>query len=150
MIGVARWVSIAAHPFVMVGVMVGSAAARQNSAGEVVRSVLIVLAFTIVPLLVLMVRQVRAGAWQNVDASNTSERPILYVAGGLALIALLAYLALARPQSFLLRGAAGLHPKPASFPARFSKHSRERAQTGRGLPCLMRRGMKRWRRIKLR
>ena len=106
MIGVARWVSIVAHPFVMVGVMVGSAAARRNSAGEVVRSVLIVLAFTIVPLLVLMVRQVRAGAWQNVDASNTSERPILYVVGGLALIALLAYLALARPQSFMLRGAA--------------------------------------------
>jgi hypothetical protein len=103
---VARWVSIVAHPFVMVSVMVGSAAARRNSAGEVVRSVLTVLAFTIVPVLVLMVRQVRAGAWQNVDASNPSERPILYLVAGLAFIALLAYLALARPQSFLLNGAA--------------------------------------------
>jgi hypothetical protein len=90
----------------MMGVMVGSVAARRNSAGEVVRSVLLVLAFTIVPLVVLMVRQVRSGAWQNIDASNTSERPVLYVVGGLTLIALVAYLALVRPQSYMLRGAA--------------------------------------------
>jgi membrane-associated phospholipid phosphatase len=104
---VARWLSIIAHPFVMVGIMVGAAVASRHSAGEAIRSVLIVGAFTIVPLLVLMARQVRAGAWKNVDASNISERPFLYAIGGLASIALLVYLLLATPQSFLIRGSAG-------------------------------------------
>jgi membrane-associated phospholipid phosphatase len=98
--------SIIAHPFVMVAVMVGSAAAR-HSADDAIRAVLIVLAFTVVPLMVLMVRQVRTGAWENVDASNTRERPILYLVLGLALVALLGYLFLARSQSFFFRGAAG-------------------------------------------
>jgi membrane-associated phospholipid phosphatase len=102
----ARWLSIIAHPFVMVGVMVGAAVASRHSAGEAVRSVLIVTAFTIVPLLVLMARQVRAKAWKNVDASNMSERPILYAVGGLGSMALLVYLLLAQPQSYLVRGAA--------------------------------------------
>ena len=37
--------------------------------------------FTIVPLAVLMWRQVRRGKWQNADASNRAERPILYIVG---------------------------------------------------------------------
>jgi apolipoprotein N-acyltransferase len=69
--------------------------------------VVIVGAFTIIPLVVLMVRQVRAGAWKNVDASNISERPSLYAVGGLGSIALLVYLLLAQPTSFLIRGSAG-------------------------------------------
>jgi membrane-associated phospholipid phosphatase len=104
---VARWLSIVAHPFVMVGVMVGAVAARRNSPGEAVRSVLTVLVFTAVPLMALMVRQVRAGAWKNVDASNVAERPALYMVGGLALVALLVYSLFANPQSFMVRGAAG-------------------------------------------
>jgi membrane-associated phospholipid phosphatase len=104
---VARWLSIMAHPFVMVGVMVGAAVASHHSAGEAVRSVLIVAAFTIIPLLVLMVRQVCAGAWKNADASNVSERPSLYAVGGLGSIALLVFLLLAQPESFLIRGSAG-------------------------------------------
>ena len=60
--------------------------------------------FTIAPLAVLMWRQVRRGKWENADASNRAERPILYVVGGMALVALLAYLLLIGPQSFLVRG----------------------------------------------
>ena len=78
----ARWLSIVFHPFVMVGVMVGAAAAARQTAGEAVRSVGIVVLFTIVPLAVLMWRQVRRGQWENADASNRGERPILYVVGG--------------------------------------------------------------------
>jgi membrane-associated phospholipid phosphatase len=104
---VARWVSLIAHPFVMVGVTAGAAVAGRHSAGEAIRTVLIVGAFTIIPLLVLMVRQVRTGAWKNADASNMSERPILYTVGGLGSIALLVYLLLAQPQSFLIRGSLG-------------------------------------------
>jgi hypothetical protein len=102
----ARSISILFHPFVMVGVMVGVAAAARQAPGEAMRSVGVVALFTIVPLAVLMWRQVRGGQWENVDASNRAERPVLYVVGGLALVALLAYLLLIRPQSFLVRGVA--------------------------------------------
>lgn len=100
----ARWLSIVFHPFVMIGVMVGTAAAGRQTAGEAVRSVAIVALFTIVPLAVLMWRQVRRGSWENADASNRAERPVLYLVGGLAVVALLAYLLMFRPESFMVRG----------------------------------------------
>ena len=100
----ARALSIVFHPFVMVGVMVGAAAAARQTAGEAVRSVGAVVLFTIVPLAVLMWRQVRRGRWENADASNRAERPILYVVGGAGVVALLAYVVVIRQQSFMVRG----------------------------------------------
>jgi membrane-associated phospholipid phosphatase len=101
---IAQWISIIFHPFVMVGVMVGAAAAARQGAQGAVRAVAVTALFTVVPLAVLMWRQVRRGHWQNVDASNRAERPILYLVLGLALVALLAYLTLLRTQSFMVRG----------------------------------------------
>jgi len=101
---IARWLSIIFHPFVMVGVMVGAAAAARQGTAAAVRSVATVALFTIVPLAVLMWRQVRRGRWENADASNRAERPILYIVGGIALAALLAYLLIVRTQSFMVRG----------------------------------------------
>ena len=66
----ARWVSIASHPFVMIGLLVGVAAA-QRSAGAAA-SIGLVAGFTVLPLLVLMIRQVRHGAWEN--AGNWSSQ----------------------------------------------------------------------------
>jgi hypothetical protein len=100
----ARWLSIIFHPFVMVGVLAGTAAAARQTGAEAMTSVAIVLAFTVVPLLVLMIRQVRKGAWENVDASNTAERPVLYLVAGIGLAALIAYLVLGSPEAFMLRG----------------------------------------------
>lgn len=100
----ARWISIILHPFVMVGVMVGAAAAAREKPGAALRSVAVVALFTIVPLAALMWRQMRRGRWQNVDASNKAERPVLYLALGIALVALLAFLVLLRTQSFMVRG----------------------------------------------
>ena len=88
----------------MVGVMVGAAAAARQTAGAAVRSVGIVMLFTIVPLGVLMWRQVRRGRWKNVDASNRGERPILYIVGGAGVLALLVYVIVIRQQSFMVRG----------------------------------------------
>ena len=101
---IARWLSISFHPFVMVGVMVGTAAAARQTAGEALRTVAIVALFTIVPLMILMAGQVRRGAWTSVDASNRAERPLLYLVGGVALGALLTYELVLRPQSFMVRG----------------------------------------------
>lgn len=104
----ARWISVLAHPFVMVGCMVGVAASRLGPPGGAWRAVALVAAFTVAPVSLLMAWQVRRGAWQNVDASNVRERPLLFVVGGLALAALLGFLAWRNPQSFLLRGTAGV------------------------------------------
>ena len=101
---VARWLSIAFHPFVMVAVMVGVAAAERQTTGEAVRSVSTVALLTIVPLAVLMWRQVHRGRWENVDASNLAERPILFVVGGAGIAALLVYVLVIPQQSFMVRG----------------------------------------------
>lgn len=100
----ARWLSLVAHPFVMVGVMVGTATAARQTPQEALRSVAIVVLVTIMPILILMTRKVRSGAWENADASNRGERPILYLVGALGLVGLLAYLTVFRPQHFMLRG----------------------------------------------
>ena len=84
--------------------MVGTAAAARQTATEAATSVAIVVAFTVVPLMLLMVRQVRRGLWENVDASNRTDRPVLYVVSLIAVGTLLVYLALFQPQSFLIRG----------------------------------------------
>jgi len=104
---VARWLSIIFHPFVMVAVLVGAAASARQTAEEALRSVVTVVLFTVVPVAVLMWRQVRRGRWENADASNRAERPILYVIGGAGLAGLLAYLLLLHPQSAMVRGVLG-------------------------------------------
>ena len=82
----ARWISIVAHPFVMVAIMVAASALHSGTAEDALRSVALVGAVTLVPVAVLMIRQVRRGAWENVDASNRAERPILFaVSTGLTL-----------------------------------------------------------------
>jgi membrane-associated phospholipid phosphatase len=100
----ARWLSIIFHPFVMMGLMVGTVAAARQTAGEAFRTVAIVAAFTILPLMLLMVRQVRLGAWDNVDASNRAERPVLYLVGAVGISALLVVVLILRTQPFLIRG----------------------------------------------
>lgn len=101
---IARAISIVLHPFVMIAVLVGAAAAARQDVADATRAVAVVAMFTIVPLLILMMRQVKRGAWQNADASNRAERPILYAVGGLGLAALIVYLMTLRPESLLLRG----------------------------------------------
>jgi hypothetical protein len=102
---IARWLSIVFHPFVMVGVLVGTAAAARQTAAEVLQSVAIVALITIVPLVVLMVRRVRNGDWENADASGRAERPVLFLVAAAGLVALLTCLLVFRTQYFMLRGA---------------------------------------------
>jgi hypothetical protein len=106
MLAFARWVSIVLHPFVVVGLMVASVAAARGGRRGLLSSLGLVAAFVVVPLAILMIRQVRKGSWENVDASRPSERPVLFgvVLGGLAL--LVGFLAWRDPGSFFLRGTA--------------------------------------------
>ena len=100
---VARWVSIVAHPFVMTALLVAVAAAAQSSGSTAVPVLLVSLAI-IIPLAVLMVRQVRRGRWANHDASNANERPVLFLVSMAGLAAAVAWLLRYDPESFLLRG----------------------------------------------
>jgi hypothetical protein len=99
----ARWISILAHPFAMVALLVAVPATRQSS-GRAIQSVLLVAIAVIIPIAVLMFRQVRRGRWSNVDASNPSERPILFVVALAGLVAALGWLRLNAPHSFLVPG----------------------------------------------
>lgn len=100
---IARWVSILAHPFVMVALLVTVPATRHSSVGAV-KSAALVLIAVVVPIAVLMLRQVRSGQWSNVDASEPSERPILFLVSLAGLLAALAWFLLNDPQSFLVQG----------------------------------------------
>lgn len=87
----------------MVALLVAVPAMRHSS-GDAVQSVLLVAIAVIVPIAVLMFRQVRRGRWVNVDASNPSERPVLFVVALAGLVAALGWLFLNGPRSFLVRG----------------------------------------------
>ena len=100
---VARWVSMLAHPFVMVALLVAVPAMRQSS-GKPVQSVLVAALAVVVPMAVLMFLQVRRGRWSNVDASKPSERPVLFLVAVAGLVAALGWLLVNDPRSFLVRG----------------------------------------------
>lgn len=104
----ARWLSILGHPFVMVMAMVLGTALRFSTPREAVRAVALVALIALVPVALLMVRQVRSGSWANVDASNLAERPVLFIVGIGAVLALLATTLAMRPGSFLIRGTVGV------------------------------------------
>jgi len=99
----ARWISILAHPFVMVALLVAVPAMRRSS-GSGVRPVLVVVIAVVVPIAVLMFLQVRRGRWSNADASNPAERPALFTVALGGLVAALGWLLVEDPRSFLVRG----------------------------------------------
>lgn len=101
----ARWVSIIGHPFVMIALMVGAMTAHTGGVREIGANIALVCAVTCVPVAILIIRQVRRGAWANADASRLQERPSLYLTGISAVLALVLLLLVIRPGSLLLRGS---------------------------------------------
>ena len=87
----------------MTAVLVAVAAGRQSGASAV-HSVLLVALAVILPVAALMVRQVSRGQWENADASNATERPILFLVSMAGLAAALVWLLRYDPASFLIRG----------------------------------------------
>jgi hypothetical protein len=104
----ARWVSIVGHPFSTTLVLVGGVALHFGTTGEALRTLLLVALVVLLPVGVLMIRQVGRGSWRNVDASDRAERPLLFTVALAALAALLGVALLFRQESFLVRGAAGV------------------------------------------
>ena len=104
---IARWVSILGHPFVLTAVLVVGVALRLAGPREALRSLLLVGLIALLPLAILMRRQVRRGAWDHVDASHRAERPVLFAVGILSLAVLLVIALVVRPGDFLIRGSLG-------------------------------------------
>jgi len=92
----------------MAPLMVLGVALRIGLTGDAVRTALLVTGLALLPVAGLMFRQVRSGAWGNVDASDRRERPLLYSVGIGALAVLLVIQLTLRPGSFLVRGMLGV------------------------------------------
>ena len=107
-IALARWVSVVAHPFVTALVLAAAAESRRVGPAAAARTVGLVGALFVLPLVVLTARQVRRGAWSTVDASDPRERPVLFLVGAGGLLALLGYFARAHPGTPLVAGTAGV------------------------------------------
>jgi hypothetical protein len=89
----ARWISILGHPFVLIPLLVAAVTARWMPPERVALIVGIVLLVSVVPMLLLMSRRVRSGAWTNYDVSVREQRRGMFpmamaIAGGTTLVLL--------------------------------------------------------------
>jgi hypothetical protein len=75
---VARWISILGHPFVLIPLLVAAVTVRWLPPERVAVIVGIVLLVSVVPMLLLMSRRVRSGAWTNYDVSVREQRSGMY------------------------------------------------------------------------
>ena len=139
---VARWMSIVAHPFAPALALVVALEARRGWAAAA-RSLAAVAVLFVLPLVLLMATQVRRGAWQTVDASRPRERPILFAVGGVGLLALLGWFAVARPDSLFVHGAVGVLAMVAvcAVATRWIKVSLHAAAAALAAAALLGRGM---------
>jgi membrane-associated phospholipid phosphatase len=103
----ARWLSILGHPFVTAPLTVGILASRIGSPGQAAQILVVFLIVAVLPGTILMVYKVRRGAWENVDASKVSERPILFVVAILSTLVLLGWFTAIRPQPMFVRAILG-------------------------------------------
>src|SRR5215210_6132761 len=77
---VARWISILGHPFILIPALVAAVTVRRMPPERVALIVGIVVLVSVAPMLLLMARQVRSGAWTNYDVSVREQRGGMYPA----------------------------------------------------------------------
>ncbi|MEY2490533.1 MAG: hypothetical protein QOC70_2475 [Verrucomicrobiota bacterium] len=103
---IARWVSIAGHPFSFITLLVIVAGSKKYDIGAAVRLVTVTVIVLIIPLWIFMWRKWRSGRWQTVDASDPRDRPSFYGVAFLLLGLLMGCFAFIEGWSFMLRGCA--------------------------------------------
>jgi hypothetical protein len=103
-INAARFISIVAHPFVLLTLLV-FLPRFQSDAGGAFRATLVFVGIVFVPLAVLIWRAVASGRWATVDASDRADRPLLYAVSVVVLIAAIAYFYVLERSSALVRGS---------------------------------------------
>lgn len=76
-IPLARFISILAHPFVLI-VLLTFLPRFQTDASDAIRRTASVVAIALAPIGVLMWRCYASGQWKTIDASAKADRPVLY------------------------------------------------------------------------
>jgi membrane-associated phospholipid phosphatase len=99
----ARLVSILAHPFVLVVLLLLLPRLEKDVAGAI-RTSISVVAIVIFPLALLIWRSYSSGQWKTVDASSKTDRPLLYVTVLIALVVLAFYFYHVEHSQVLVRG----------------------------------------------
>jgi ABC-type Fe3+ transport system permease subunit len=102
-----------------------AAAALRRSSQRTMESTLLIAVTVMLPVAVLMFRQVRRGRWSNVDASDPSERPLLFGVALSSIAFALGWILVNDPRSFLIRGllVVGVFLMVASILTRWVKLS---------------------------
>jgi membrane-associated phospholipid phosphatase len=75
---VARWISILGHPFILVPALVAAVSVPSLPPKQAAQTIGIVVLVSIVPMLLLIARRVRSGAWTNYDVSVREQRAGMY------------------------------------------------------------------------
>lgn len=101
---IAWWVSVLAHPFVLAPLLVAIVASRSLPPQRAAAVVAFVVAGSILPMLWIMVRRVRSGAWSNHDVSIREQRTGMYPVALALVIATILLLYLTDPSGPVLRG----------------------------------------------
>ena len=104
----ARWISILGHPFILIPVLVAAVTVPWLPPQQAAQIVGIVVLVSIVPMLVLIARRVRAGTWTNFDVSVREQRAGMYplaLAIATATVLVLAWARVPRP---ILRGVLAI------------------------------------------
>jgi hypothetical protein len=107
-LALARWISIAGHPFSFTALLVVVAGSKRYGVGEAMRLIGLTSIVLIIPLWIFMWRKWRSGRWQTVDASDRADRPAFYGVALLLLGLLMSCYVVAGGWSFMLRGSAAV------------------------------------------
>jgi hypothetical protein len=107
-LALARWISIAGHPFSFTALLVVVAGSKRYGVGEAMRLIGLTSIVLIIPLWIFMWRKWRSGRWQTVDASDRADRPAFYGIALLLLGLLVSCYVVAGGWSFMLRGSAAV------------------------------------------
>jgi membrane-associated phospholipid phosphatase len=105
---VARWISILGHPFVLIPGLVAAVTVSSLPPEQAAQIVGIVVLVSVVPMLLLMVRRVRSGAWTNYDVSVREQRTGMYPAALAITTVTVLVLAWAQVPRPILRGVLAI------------------------------------------
>jgi hypothetical protein len=105
-LGIARWISIAGHPFSCIALLVMVAGSKRHGFGGAARLITITAIVLIIPLWIFMWRRWRSGRWRTIDAAERADRPAFYGVALLLLGLLMSCYIVVEGWSFMLRGSA--------------------------------------------
>jgi membrane-associated phospholipid phosphatase len=105
---VARWISVAGHPFVVVIFLVGVVSVSRLGTSGALQPVALVTLAVLLPLGTFMYLRAKSGRWSTIDASRPAERPPLYLLALSLTAVLAAYFATSSTLGFLGRGGAAV------------------------------------------